>query len=311
MSARDARRAVAIAIAVGLGSATAPGALAAPNHGASPPGDRRAAPAPATMSAAAPARGRIYAGTTSERDPIVVGLARTGRRVTRITLQIAAECAREQGAALFVDQSAALTVRRSGRFAGARPVEVQLAGGRTLRGQLIVKGTVAGRRIKGSVVADGDLVDAAGTTVDQCAQRFTYTARSGRGRFGGVTSQGAPIAFDVRDGATIDDDGIRLTRTVRAITLGWRAPWSDGGGVAQVGEQITNFPIDDARFGDTWTYDFTDDDGSSNAVDYDLEGALDGKSIDGSFRILWTRTDPAGVRSTADTGPVTFRARSG
>jgi hypothetical protein len=304
----------AVAIALGVCATAAPGALAAPHGGMPLRADELVAPMPSHtgQTATAAARGRIYAGTTSERDPIVLGLAKSGRRVSRISLQIAASCTGGgPGVALFVNVPAALTVRGSGRFAGSDAVDVSLASGDGFRGEVIVKGTITGRRMKGSVVAEGDLADPAGTVVDRCEQRFTFTARSGRGRFfGGVTSQGAPVTLAVRDGAAIDEEGIRLSRTVRTLAIGWRAPWSDGG-MAQIGERLVNFPVRDGRFGDVWTFEFDEEDGSRNAVDYVLDGMIGERSTTGSFHALWTHVDPAGVESSADTGPVTFRATSG
>ena len=285
----EARRRIAVAVLVLAGCASAP------------------------SGASAAERGRVHAGTTSADDPIVLRLSRSGGRVARIAMQISAPCAGSgDRVALLIDAPTGIGVRRGGRFAAKQPLDAPLASGRIARGKLAVKGRVEGRTIEGAVTFRARLLDPAGTATDRCRQRFTFTARSGRGRaFGGTTSQRAPVAIRVRGDTVVDGATIRLVRTVRSFAIGWRAAWSDGR-TAQVGETLAALPVREGRFARTWTHERPRDGGGRDVIAYSLDGVIRGAKLTGTFRARSTRFDAAGaVQATADTGAVTFTARSG
>jgi hypothetical protein len=260
---------------------------------------------PAVAPGGAAAAERVHAGTTSADDPIV--LVQEGREVTRLAMQISARCAGGgDRVALLIDAPTGVAVRRGGRFAAEQRLDAPLASGRTARGRLSIEGRVTGRRVTGTVRYRAKLLDAAGTATDRCRQRFTFKARSGRGtRFGGSTSQRAPMTLGVRGRTVVDGATIRLRRTVRTFGIGWRATWSDGGTV-QVGDTLrVRVEVRDGRFAATWT-----DERGRDTIAYSLAGTIRGGRVTGTFRARVTRAGTAGVAATADTGQVTFSARS-
>jgi len=259
----------------------------------------------APAGATAAERGRVHAGTTSAHDPIV--LVRSGREVTRLAMQISARCAGgSDRVALLIDAPTGIAVRRTGRFAAEERLDAPLASGRVARGTLTVNGRVRGRRVEGTVRYRAKLLDAAGATADRCRRRFTFKARSGRGtKFGGSTSQRAPVTLGVRARTVVDGATLRLRRTVRTFGIGWRASWSDGG-TLQAGDTLrVRVRVRDGRFTAAWT-----DERGRDTVAYSLEGTIRGGRATGTFRARVTRAGAAGSAATADTGPVTFSARS-
>lgn len=293
-------------VGIGAGSAGAAG------HGSA--GGGHSAPAwqpdlqpPALVAAAA--RGRVYGGTTSQIDPLVMTLSKDGRRVIHVTEEFEAPCAGGAYYPFADDEATSWRISRSGAFKAALSDSVPLSSGTTavIKGSL--SGRVRGRTITGSSTVHVGVVPAAApgapppAEVDSCDLSFRYKLTSAAGRqLGGASSQHLPVL-------------VVLTRSrsrVSRFHIGWRATCSPEG-LKQVGDAVTNFPLKAGRFGDSWRSTLTKPGQDTLVLDYSLKGRLKRGSASGSFSVTVTERNPAtgAVDSTCSSGRVSWRTASG
>jgi hypothetical protein len=253
------------------------------------------------MGVAASSRGGTYGGQTSDGDPIVLGLSRSRKALTRVVDQWNAPCASGMGYPSSGELRGQIAIDGKGRAAGGTSGNADLGGGlsgsRTERFAL----TVRGRSVSGSWQAHVDIVDTQSQAIrDSCDASFTFKATSSRRRvFGGATSQHTPVML------TRSSRGTKVSR----IGLGWRAPCTPQG-FFQIGDSFVNFPIKKGRFGD----DFTDRENTQSGpfdFTYSLRGRLGATSGSGTFHGVVTHPGPSGSVTSCDSGPMTWKVASG
>ena len=259
---------------------------------------RAAGPA---LGAAAARRGGTYGGGTSVGDPIVLGLSRSRKALTRVVVQWNAPCASGMRYPSVKDLRGNIAIDSKGRAAGQTGANVDLGGGLTGNRTESFALTVRGGAVSGAWHAHVDVVDNASQAVrDTCDIVFDFKASSSRGRvFGGATSQHAPVTL------TRSSRGTKVSR----IGLGWSADCTPQGSV-QIGDAFVNFPLKRGRFGD----DFTDrQDTQSGPIDfrYSIQGRLGATSGSGTFQGAVSQTDPAGAVISCDSGPLAWKVASG
>lgn len=249
----------------------------------------------------AESRGRIYAGSTSTGDPIVLQLSNDGKHVTRVIEMWNAECTAGGTFPLGGSLKSNIAISRTGAFKSGRETTAPF-GDQTVSLDETVKGTVSGRTLKGSTVAAMTFYDQAGTLVDTCASKFTFKAVSAPGRvYGGATSQDMPAVIELSSNR----------RKVKNAFIGWQATCSNEAFI-QIGERLQDFDISGGRFGDSFADDNTFDDGGTGHLVYDFEGRKTDAKASGTLRVQYTRSDAAGaVTGTCDTRKFRWSATSG
>jgi hypothetical protein len=121
------------------------------------------------------------------------------------------------------------------------------------------------------------LRDAAGATAKTCQSGpIRWKARSAPKRvYAGLTERGEPLVIErTRNG-----------RKAKMLWLSWAAPCPSGGAI-EIGEGISNFPVDrNGRFGDRW------EDGARR---YTFRGRIRGSRASGVLGVDVTRIDMTG-----------------
>jgi hypothetical protein len=260
------------------------------------------APEPA-LTASAARRGAVYAGATSEQDPIVVQLARSRASVTRIVVQAQVPCASGMAYLSAGELKGRLPIARSGAFKGASTGTEPVGANFVATRSEALEGVVGRTRVSGRWALHADIVDMqTQATVDTCDIAFTFKGTSARSRvFGGATSQHTPIVLGVS----------RSGSQVSTVGVGWRGACTPQGAV-QFGESFINFPLRAGRFGDDFAAGQQAPDGSTTAVQFSLHGRLGRASGSGTFQALLTDRDPAGnTRTECPSGPVSWKVASG
>jgi hypothetical protein len=258
----------------------------------------------------------VYGGHTSQFDPIGLRVARGGRALSSVLLDVETTC----------DNGAGYTWAGPASFAAAppatpgeanvfTPAKVSRAGAFSADGRALasfgdtvglVTEHIAGRlrrgKGRGTLDVTIDVSDQAGAHVTTChSGGLRWTTRSKPGRvYAGLTSAGGPVVVER------SNDG----RKVNTFWVSYAAPCQPGG-AAVIGEGLTNFLISEGSFGDRWTDDEKADDGSSTHFEYVLDGDVGKTRASGVFRARLTDTDPSGApKDTCDTAQVSWSARS-
>lgn len=258
-------------------------------------------PSKPAASVAATARGVTYAGSASTGEPVVIVLARDGKSIKRLTMQLDVPCSGGSSYAYDTNSSSKMTVSTSGKFAGAEMLEGDFGEGHSGFTTAIVDGKVTGKRLSGSATVRLDVSDATGAKVDTCERHATFKARSARRAvFGGQTSQGLPVVIELNT----------TRKAVRIFRIGSQAPCAPSGSI-QDHDTLVNFPIRSGRFGDDWTHKPSDPTRAQDHYDYSLRGKIKRAGASGTFSVKWEQADETGALNACDTGPLTYSAKSG
>jgi hypothetical protein len=245
-------------------------------------------------------RGLTYGGSTSAKDPIVIGLSRDGSRVTRLSMQFSAKCTSGKEFPLFMGPQASFAIAKNGSFRGKQADTVDLGGGVSARETATLSARVKGLQLHGSSKLHAEVIDATGAVIDTCEQAVTFKAVASQGRvFAGVTSGRTPLVIELAGNGA----------SVRHFHIGWRATCTPAGEFS-VGDTLRNFPIVKGRFGDRFEDTSSGPEGQFK-VAYSVRGKIVGPKATGTFRLTITRTDATGATTTCDTGPLTYKTTSG
>lgn len=261
----------------------------------------------------------LYGGNTSQHDPFVLKLAKNAKTVDRASIMAEGTCSDGSpirfGVTLRfeVDTPAASPggvhivagdrVSRSGSFSasGSGVDGFGTATGamtHAIKGKVRRNGSAAGTYQATIVLHD----DATGAEVATCDTGLVrWTGRSSRGRvYAGATSQGWPMVVEVD----------KARDNVEDVWFGWDAPCTPSGGVL-IGDVVSEFPIRDGKFGDSFPYTVDLDNGEKLTLDYVIDGRLSRAKASGSVSVKLTSRNPAGaVTSTCDSGAVSWSLRS-
>ena len=131
--------------------------------------------------AARSAPGRVYAGLTSDRRPIVVQRSRSGRKVDSLWVSWSAPC-RNVGGFYVAEELVNFPVSGGGRFGDAFADEVKPEEGGTRAFAYRLDGRAGASRAAGTLRVEVTDKDAAGTTTDTCdSTLLRWSARSTKG----------------------------------------------------------------------------------------------------------------------------------
>jgi hypothetical protein len=131
--------------------------------------------------AARSAPGRVYAGLTSDRRPIVVQRSRSGRKIDSLWVSWSAPC-RNVGGFNVAEELVNFPVSGRGRFGDTFTDDVKPAEGGTRAFAYLVDGRAGGSRVAGSLRVEVTDKDAAGTITDSCdTTLLSWSARSTKG----------------------------------------------------------------------------------------------------------------------------------
>jgi hypothetical protein len=269
----------------------------------------------ATAAAARPAAA-VYGGHTTQFDPIALQVARGGRALTSALLDVETAC----------DNGADYTWGGPASFAAAlpatpgeanvfAPAKVSRSGAFSADGRTrssfgdtvgLVTEHIAGRlrrgKGRGTLDVTIEVSDQAGAHVTTCrsgAQRWTARSKAGR-VYAGLTSDGGPVVVERSSNGG----------KVSTFWVAYVAPCQPSG-AAVIGEGLTDFPISDGSFGDRWTDDEKNADGSSTHFEYRLGGDVGKTRMSGIFEARLTDMDPSGAPiHTCDTTQMSWSARS-
>lgn len=307
---RSKRRALLVATSVGAAAAlAAPGTGAAAEPGSYAYGAPRASNGVGPVALHAPAasqaakRGRTYGGSTSTDDPIVLVLARDGKRITRVSTSLETTCQTDNSLSRLMDSAVSIKVSKSGRFSGVERSTGDLGGGFVARDTVTLSGRVSGRSISGTVGFVAAVADGTGNVVDRCTvgpSRFRVVSAPGK-VFAGHTTQGGPVVVELTPSRNV----------VNHFHIGWQSNCAPDGFI-QIGDTLTRFAIVGNRFGDTFEQEFNEPDGVVDRFAYAISGTLRGARMTGSFRVTFTETDQTGATTaTCESGAMRFTASSG
>jgi hypothetical protein len=263
--------------------------------------------------------GTVYGGATAQDDPMALVVTGDHRLVRAVLVHVDLRCADGKSAVwagpILVRQGRPRAPRPGDNvlFAGAisRTGRVRLRGlGTTDYGSAVgaVRETM-GARFRGAA-ASGTLSMTIGLT-DKATAAPVTTCRSGAVRwraasapgrvFAGLTGQGRPLVVRLNRSAT----------RVADLHVSWIADCS-GGGATDLGDDLTNFPLDPSgRFGDDFTRALDLPGGGRSSFAYRIHGTAGPRRASGTFGVIETDTDAAGA--TADTctlAPVRWSAVS-
>ena len=131
--------------------------------------------------AARSAPGRVYAGLTSGRQPIVVQRTRNGRKVDSLWVSWSAPCQNEGGFTL-AEELINFPVSSGGGFGGAFTDDVKLEEGGTRAFAYRLAGRASASRVAGRLRVEVTDKDPAGATTDTCdTTQLSWSARSTKG----------------------------------------------------------------------------------------------------------------------------------
>jgi hypothetical protein len=139
--------------------------------------------------AARSAPGRVYAGLTSDRRPIVVQRSRSGRKVSSVWVSWSAPC-RNGGGFGVAEELVDFPVAGGGRFGDTFTDEVKPAEGGTRAFDYRLEGRAGAARVAGTFRVEVTDSDAAGATTDTCdTTLLSWSARSTKGGARRVSQQ--------------------------------------------------------------------------------------------------------------------------
>ena len=263
--------------------------------------------------------GTVYGGATAQDDPVALIVSSDHRLVRAVLVHVDLRCADGKGAVwsgpILVRQGRPRPPRAGDNvlFAGAisRTGRVRLRGlGTTDYGSALgaVQETI-GARFRGAV-ASGTLSMTIRLT-DKATAAPVTTCRSGAVRwraasapgrvFAGLTGQGRPLVLRMNRSAT----------RVADLRVSWIADCS-GGGATDLGDDLTNFPLDPGgRFGDDFTRSLDVPGGGRIALAYRIHGTAGPRRASGTFGVTETDTDAGGATvDTCTLAPVRWSAVS-
>jgi hypothetical protein len=276
----------------------------------------------AALLGAAPgafAADRVYGGSTSAGEAIVVTADKAGKKLRSAVVSWRAECADGEyfatGSALTPAQSAPgftpgpdeLEIKRNGkrRFAGTQHVGYGL-GDAFAAVTVALDGRLGAKAASGTLSAEVAIIErATGNALTTCRTgRERWRAARAPGRiYAGKTSQDQPIV------ARLDAKRRRVTD----VMLGWDSSSCQPEGAVHYPERLSNFRLaSTGRFGDEWDATEPVSDGGSARTTYALTGRIARGGARGTLKIGVTWTDPAGaVTRTCDSGSVSWKAATG
>ena len=281
-----------------------------------------AAAALAALLGSAPgalAADRVYGGSTSAREAIVVNADKAGKKLRSAVVAWRADCGEgpyfAAGSSLTPAESAPgftpgpneLQMRRNGkrRFSGTQLVGYDL-GDSVGAVTVSLDGRLGAKAASGTLSAEVTIMDkATGDRQATCRTgqlRWRATRAPGR-LFAGKTSQDQPFV------AKLDARRKRVTD----LLVSWESSSCQPEGAVHFGESLRNFPVaSSGRFGDSWEDIQRGGDGGSARATYALAGRIARRAARGTLKIGVTWMDPAGatIRS-CDTGNVSWKAATG
>jgi hypothetical protein len=283
--------AAALALAATLG--TAPGALAAD---------------------------RVYGGSTSGFEPIVINADKAGKKLQSAVVAWRGDCSDDsgyfahgstlapaKGAPGFSPGPRDLQMTRNGkrRFAGRQEIAFDLGDAMAVV-MVTLDGRLGAKAASGTLSAKVAIVErATGNELTTCnTGRMRWKATRAPGRvFGGKTSQDQPVVARV--------DAKR--KRVADVLVSWEPSSCQPDGGYHFGERLSNFPLrSGGRFTDTWDVSEPMPDGGSARTTYTLAGRVSRLTARGSLRFGVTWLDAAGAtQRSCDSGGVTWKATTG
>jgi hypothetical protein len=262
-------------------------------------------------------RGLHYGGVTDQGAPVVLDLARGGKRGQHVAITVGGTCSDgarvsynanlsfQRGIPPFVPdgqhilRTFKLSKRGAFRTAGL--------GSEVFGDSPALMNERLSGRVQRTGAASGTYsaeVNMAATGVKCTVPPVRWTARSARAQvFTGATSQGHPLVVEL--------DSTR--RTVAHLRYSWTANCTpEGSGGFLIPEDVSNLPLAGADFSHTEQQPFAVPDGIKRTFDYVQGGHITGTSANGTLSVKVTDADAAGTpTSTCDTGPLTWSATSG
>jgi hypothetical protein len=271
----------------------------------------------AALVSAAPALGAdaTYGGTAKHGAPIVIKADAKAQRLKSVTLSWFADCADgrsyDGGGQLtpavpvegFAPGRRELVVTRNakGRFDGQQMYASDL-GDYIAVVQVKVSGKLAPKRAGGKLSVVVKISDkAAGAAVTSCQLDGSWVATRSPGTiFAGVTSQDRPIVLRTANGMVND------------VITSWGAPCAADAGFFSSPDHWVGFSLKPGgRFGNPFTSDYSDPDGTKVHYDYSIAGRVRRADAKGTLQVKVTSTDPAGAVTNCDSGNVTWKAATG
>ena len=272
---------------------------------------------PSPVATAAAAKKRIHGGATGLGDPIVFRANRK-RKVQSGVFTFTVNCPSGRaypvsggpsvvpdpgGDEIPFDVLVALKNRR-GEFNLFLASAIQPEGDLRPLLTMSVAGKLRRRGGSGTFQADVEIIDGAGQTVERCTTgELDWSTRRGRRIYGGETEAGQPVVVKLNASRS----------RVALFRFGWFSnDCTPPGGFVRAGDGLTNFPLSGSGgFGDTFTLTFPQDDGSTDAYDYFIDGDLDGRRASGAFAVTFTETAPDGGQASCRVPETSWAARSG
>jgi hypothetical protein len=246
----------------------------------------------------------VYGGSTSDRAPIVITLAKSGKLKT-LGIDWTARC--NSGSEFpFGGVLAAVAKRPAVISPGANPMFGSVKRGRlnaTAFGSAPlgedmsaaitqkVRGKVKRSSASGTWSARVDILDPEGNMVDHCQTgAVRWAARRGPTVYGGSTTQGEPVVVET----------IKSRTQIKYFGFGWNASCAPDGYATYV-ESLGNFPLTSGgAFGDQWTNDYPFQDGTGkSSFSYNLNGTLRNRRGSGTVSVDLTETDVSGATTSS------------
>jgi hypothetical protein len=271
--------------------------------------------APATLAA-----DRVYGGSTTGFEPIVINADKAGKKLRSAVVAWRADCGDgsgylangstltpTKGAPGFSPGPRDIRMTRNGkrRFAGRQEIAFDL--GEAMAAVVVtLDGKLGAKAASGTLSAKvGIFEPATGNQITTCSTgRTTWKATRAPGRvFGGKTSQDQPVV------ARVDAKRKRVTD----LLVSWEPSSCQPDGAYHFGERLSNFPLKSSgSFTDTWDVSEPMSDGGSARTDYTLSGRVSRLSASGTLRFGVTWLDAAGAtQRSCDSGGVSWKAKTG
>ena len=245
----------------------------------------------------------IYSGTTtSDQYPLVVTVS--GSRIVGLSSMWRAVCSSGRGYSYgkVVSLAKAPIAIKGGRFSGSVTVPETLGGGQTALSTVLLKGTIKGSRIAGTMTGATAVGSDPKGPDDTCAVtnlNFSLLHKPGT-EYGGATSQGLPVVVELGNGG----------RAVRHLHVGWRETCTSGDAF-QFADFLSGGALTAGRFGGTFSTNETRSAGGTIVSDYAISGKLSKAAGSGSLKLTITLKDAAGAtEDTCGTSALTFRVHA-
>ena len=252
--------------------------------------------------AAAGAATAVYSGTTSsDQYPLVLTV--NGSRIVGITTMWRAVCSSGRGYSYgkVVSLAKAPIAIKRGRFSGSVIVPETLGSGQTGLATMLLKGTVKGSKITGTVTGAMAIGSDPKGPDDTCMVsnlRFSLLHQPGV-EYGGSTSQGLPVVVELAAGG----------RTIRHLHVGWRETCTSGDEF-QFADFLSGGALVAGRFGSTFSSNETRSEGGTIVSNYEIAGKLSKTAGSGSLKLTAIFKDAAGAtEDTCGSSALTFKVR--